>query len=210
LRVLPPFLKQYPNVEIVLLNVDDVDDFAKKGIDVLVKGHSIRRRGGEHPELQGLVERKLCQAQYVACASPEYLKNAGHLRKPADLLQHACIAQITFQHDVLDQWQFQSLKSREREKVKIIPKLLAQGNDAMREAAVAGCGVIRAAAHHIDDELRSRALLPILPEWECVGAPVLVAVYRKTRPARPQVSTFVHYLSEALQHRSVTKSKSAI
>src|SRR5579883_181169 len=201
LRVLPRFLKEHTNVEVVLFNVGDVADFAKKGVDVFIKGHSVRQRGGEHPELQGLVERRLCRAQYVACASQEYLKIAGPLRKPADLLKHQCIVQLTSQHDVLDQWHFQSLKSRESEKVKIIPRLLAQGNDAMREAAVAGCGIIRAAAHHIGDELRSGALQPILPEWECVGAPFIVAIYRKTRQIRPQVRAFVQFLAETLRHR---------
>ena len=56
-------------------------------------------------------------------------------------------------------------------KIKLVPKLLVHGTDAVREAAIAGCGIIRLAVWNIEDELRSRKLVPVLTDWQCAGSP---------------------------------------
>lgn len=204
LQALSVFQQQYPQIEIVLLSVDDLAEIGDKGVDVLVRPRGLRQRGGQHSEAQGLVVRKLAQSCFVACASPEYLDRAGAPRTPADLLRHACVALVSVERDVLDEWPF--VKSQMRQKIKLVPKLLVQGNDALREAGVAGCGIIRPSTFHVEDELRSRKLVPILPDWECTGSPTLVAVYRKTRPMPAQVSVFVQYLAQAFQRYNLPAS----
>jgi len=201
LNTIPLFQKQYPDIEIILLSIDEVAQIEDKGVDVLLRPRILRQRGGQHPEPQGLVVRKLVQARSVVCASPEYVDRAGAPRVPVDLLRHACIAQVTMERDVQDEWPF--VKSQVRQKVKFVPKLLLQGADAHREAGVAGCGIIRISAWNIEDELRSRKLVHVLPDWECTGATPLVAIYRKTRPMPPQLSAFVGYLSEAFRHHNL-------
>jgi LysR family transcriptional regulator, regulator for bpeEF and oprC len=140
LHAIPPFQKQYPDIEIILLSIDENAQIGDKGVDVLLRPRSLRQRGGQHPEPQGLVVRKLVQARLVVCASPEYVDRAGAPRVPADLLRHACIAHVTLERDLQDEWSF--VKSQVRQKVKFVPKLLLQGVDALREAGVAGCGII--------------------------------------------------------------------
>lgn len=198
LRAMPAFQQQYPQIEVVLLSVDDLVQIGDKGVDVLVRPRGLRQRGGQHPESQGLVVRRLAQSRFVACASPAYLDRAGAPGAPSDLLRHECVALVSVERDILDEWQF--VKSQVRQKVRLAPKLLVQGNDALREAGVSGCGIVRLSAFHVEDELRSRTLVPVLPDWECIGSPTLVAVYRKTRPMPAQVSVFVRYLTDAFRH----------
>jgi DNA-binding transcriptional LysR family regulator len=95
LRAMPAFAQQYPPIEVVLDSVDDLVEIGDKGVDVLLRGDSLRKRGGTHPDPEGLVVRKLVQSGLVACASPKYLDRAGTLRAPADLLQHPCVSHIT-------------------------------------------------------------------------------------------------------------------
>ena len=197
LRAIPAFQEQYPEIEMVLLNVDDITEVGDKGIDILVRGRSLRRRGGQHPESQGVVVRKLAQSRLVICASPSYIDRAGTPRAPADLLQHVCVAQVTLERDIQDEWHF--VKAHMRQKVKIVPRLLVQGTDAVREAVVSGSGIVRIAACHIEDELHMRKLVPILTDWECPGPGPIVAIYRKTRPMPPQLNVFVRYLTQAFQ-----------
>jgi LysR family transcriptional regulator, regulator for bpeEF and oprC len=111
--------------------------------------------------------RKLCQSRYVACASPEYLNHVGIPRAPADLPRHACVALITLEMDLLNECGF--TKSKIRQNVKIVPKLLVQGADALREAALAGCGIIRCLACHVEDELAAHKLVPVLTDLELVN-----------------------------------------
>jgi DNA-binding transcriptional LysR family regulator len=201
LRAIPGFQTHYPAIEIVLLNIDDVAEIENKGIDILVRPGGIRQHGGPRAERQGLVARKLAQSRFVVCASPEYLKRAGVPRVPGDLLRHACVALVSVERDVHNEWQF--VRSRVREKVKLAPKLLVQSNDAVREAGLAGCGVIRISAYHAEDELRARTLVPVLPTWECLGSRPIVAIYRKTRPMPPQISLFVRHLEHAFKRYNI-------
>ena len=85
-----------------------------------------------------------------------------------------------------------------REKIKFTPTLTAYG-DELREAALAGCGIVRLLACHVEDEIRSGALLPVLPDWECLGGLPIVAIYRKTSPALSPVNAFVGHLAQAFQ-----------
>src|SRR5262249_52591555 len=115
-----------------------------------------------------------------------------------DLCNHACVALLTQEHDVHDEWLFG--KAQVRRKIKVMPTLLVQGTDGLREAALAGCGIIRPLIWHVEDELRSRALVPVLPDWKCLGGEQpMVAIYRKTQPMRLQVSLFVKHLVTSFQ-----------
>jgi len=39
----------------------------------------------------------------------------------------------------------------------------------------------------------------ILPEWECLGALPIVAIYRKARPTLSRVNAFVRHLEQAFR-----------
>jgi DNA-binding transcriptional LysR family regulator len=201
LREIPTFAQQYPGIEIVLVSVDELAEIGEKGIDVLLRGSSLRKRGGTHPDPQGLVVRKLIQSKLIAGAAPEYLDRVGVPRVPADLLRHACVVPINLERDVRSEWTF--VKSHQRQKVKLVPKLLVQGFEAVNEAGLSGCGIIRVVACDIEDELRSRALVPVLPDWECTGMSRRVAIYRKTQPMPAQVALFVRHLANAFRRFDV-------
>jgi len=205
-RTIPAFQQQYPEIELVIMSASDMTEIGGKGVDVIVRPRGNRRQGGVHRFPQGLILRKLAHPPLVPCASPEYIKRAGAPRVPSDLLQHACVAHISMENDIQDEWQFE--KSQMRQKIKIVPKLLVQGTEALREAALSGCGIVRSLACHVEDELHSGKLVHVLPDWRCTGAYPIGAIYRKTRPMLPQVSVFVEHLIKAFQrYNFVPKSR---
>lgn len=199
-RAMPAFQQRYPEIDVVLPIISDIDQIGDTGIDVIVRGYLSRKRGAQRQAPQGMVTRKLTQSRYVVCASPEYLKRAGAPRTPADLLSHSCVVILTLAGDVRNEWQF--VKSSVRQKVKVAPRFLVQGTEPAREAGVAGCGIIRLTADIVEDELQSGALVPVLADWDCPAAGPLVAVYRKTRPMLPQVSVFIEHLADAFQRHN--------
>jgi DNA-binding transcriptional LysR family regulator len=102
---------------------------------------------------------------------------------------------ITVDRDVQDEYRF--ARAQTRQTIRFVPKLLVNGTDGLREAALAGCGIIRLLACHMDDELRSGALVPILSDWqECSWPTPIAAYYRKTNPTPSQLNAFVRYLVE--------------
>lgn len=83
--------------------------------------------------------RRLMQSRMLICASPDYLKRAGIPRTPPELAQHACTGLLTLERDIQDEWRF--ARSGAREKIRTTPRLIADG-EALREAGLAGCGII--------------------------------------------------------------------
>jgi DNA-binding transcriptional LysR family regulator len=192
LRAMSSFHTLHPNVRVILISVNDPAQVADEGIDVLIRPRSLRQRGGEHKQQQGTVLRRLFYSPMVTAASPAYLKRKGVPRLPADFAGHDCTALLTLERDVQDEWQF--VKRNKSERFKFTPKLIADG-EALREAALAGCGVIRVCAWEIDDQLRSGGLSQLLPDWECLGGLPIVAIYRKMRATQSRINTLVQHLT---------------
>lgn len=206
LRAISSFQKLHPEVRLILISVNDPAQVSDEGIDVFIRPRSLRQRGGEHKLPQGSVVRKLFYSPMVTAASPAYLKRAGIPRVPADLASHACTALLTLERDVQDEWQF--VKQSKREKIKFTPKLIADG-EALREAALAGCGVIRVCAWEIADQLRSGVLVQLVPDWECLGGLPIVAIYRKTRPTQSRINALLQHLGKEFRpHNNVIERKS--
>jgi DNA-binding transcriptional LysR family regulator len=196
LRAIPSFQERHPEIQLVLLSINDRAEIGDEGVDILIRPRSTRQSGVEHRQPQGLVVRRLAQSPTVLCASPHYLEQAGTPRMPSDLSHHACLALLTLERDVHDEWQL--TKRGAREKIRFASKLTAHG-DELREAALAGCGIVRLLACHVEDELRSGALTQVLPDWECLGGLPIVAIYRKTKPRLSPTNAFVTHLARAFQ-----------
>jgi DNA-binding transcriptional LysR family regulator len=207
LRAISSFQTLHPDICLVLISVNEPAQVRDEGIDVFIRPRSLRQRGGEHKQHQGQVVRRLFYSPMVIAASPAYLKRAGTPRMPSDLASHSCTALLTLERDVQDEWQF--VKQDKRERIKVSPRLIADG-EALREAALAGCGVIRVLAWEIADQLRSGALSHLLPDWECLGGLPVVAIYRKTPPTQPRISALLQHLAKELRSHDnvISRAKS--
>lgn len=196
LRAISSFQRLNPEARLILVSVNDPAQVRDEGIDVFIRPRSLRQRGGEHKQQQGLVVRRLFYSPMVTAASPAYLGRVEAPRVPADLVGHTCTALLTLERDVQDEWQF--VRQGKRERIKFDPTLIADG-EALREAALAGCGVIRVLAWEIADQLRSGTLAQLLPDWECLGGLPILAIYRKTGPTRSRINALLQHLTRELR-----------
>lgn len=192
LQFIRHFGEKYPDISIVLVNVDERGEIGDKGVDVLIRARSLRQRGGLRQESPAIIVRKLFQSRWLICASQEYLSRFGVPRTPTDLHRHSCIAHVSLEHDVAHEWHF--AKFHERQRIKFVPKLRIQGADGVCEAGIAGCGIISLMASNIEEELQSKKLIPILKDWERTGTSPVLAIYRKSHPGLPQVTAFIRNL----------------
>lgn len=206
MQAVPSFQERYPTIRLVLMGINDKSEISDGGIDVLIRPRSTRQRGGEHRQPQGLIVRRLVQSPVLLCASPDYLERAGVPGSPADLAKHACLALLTLERDVQDEWQFAGPGGRKT--IKFTPGLTAPGEE-LREAALAGCGIVRLLACHVEEELISGRLVHVLPDWECLGGLPIMAIYRKTELS--PASLFVAHLVEEFRRygKSVPPSRAA-
>lgn len=181
LHVMPllrEYLRRWPDVEADVSFSDDYVDLIRDGIDVAI------RIGGDTDSR--LVRKVLAPHRLIVCAAPEYLDRHGAPASPDDLARHRSIA---FTHaGALVPWRF-SANGQERA-LRVAGTLRMGNTEALRDAALAGDGIVQVGAYLVGDDLRAGRLAPLLEAWALPGAPVC-AVYPHRRHLAPKVRVLI-------------------
>jgi len=148
--ILVDYLDRYPEVQVELSLNDRYVDLAEEGFDAVI-------RVGVLPD-SGLIARPLQPSPRIACASPTYLARHGHPRVPSDLAQHNCLALMHASGPERDWW-FPRPGNTGTERVSVRGTLDANGGMALREAALAGLGVILQPQMLLQDDLDAGRLV---------------------------------------------------
>ena len=191
---LDDFMHQHPGVDINLSVSDTLQDVVKDQVDLALRYGALND--------SRLVARKLMDVRRVVCAAPRYVAARGAPIHPADLAQHDC---ITFrsrgQRNAT--WQLSREGSAETMDVRVNGRRQCDDGEIAKRWAVAGEGVVSKAELDVHAELRSGALVRLLPGY--VGEEVpLHAVLPSNRFIPARVRALVEHLAQrcaALQPR---------
>lgn len=178
------FMAAYPRVQ-VQLHLDDLTQpLVEQGFDLAI-------RFGELPDSR-LVAQGLFASRRVLCAAPAYLARAGTPTHPADLQTHRCLVL-----NQQDQWRFQ--REGQEVNVSVSGLLSVNSGELVCEMALAGWGIGLLSLWHIQEELASGALVPVLQDWEL--QPLLRAwlVAPSAQMQSPPVRRFMAEAREALR-----------
>jgi len=168
-------LQQYPELQIDLMLEDRFVDPVEERFDLTV------RIGGAPPP--DLVARELATWPRYIVASPDYVKRHGRPREPTDLARHRFLRYPLWSDEAVplsgaDGAVELSIHSRYR--VNHAVALL----NAVRE----GAGIAFQPCWMVDDLLRRKELVRLLPRWEGPAQTVyLVYPQRRRQPMRVQV-----------------------
>lgn len=154
---LPDFEAKYPDIELVLGVSDRPTDLIGEGIDCVIRGGALADTA--------LMARKLCELDYVLCASPEYLKGKPVPAVPSDIADH---------HRVVSY--FSAARGRK------FPLRFSRGNEHIEFLGQSGIAVNDSSAHltallsHLGigqpfgfmarPHFKTGALVELLPEWK--------------------------------------------
>lgn len=195
-RVLVPALAGYldrcPEVQIELSLSDRFVDLAEEGFDAAI-------RAGVLPD-SGLIARPLTRSPRIACASPAYLARHGHPQAPADLAQHNCLAFMVADGPERE-WRFPHPDGKGVEQIAVRGRLDINGGLALREAALAGLGIILQPQMMLQDDLDAGRLVRLFPDWPAPTWPVHV-VHLPDAHMPPKLVSFIAFLQETLGHGS--------
>lgn len=169
-------------------------DFNDRQIDILQEGIDVGVRIGTL-ENSSLIARRLVPIRSVVCASPDYLKKNGTPQFPDDLRQHACLVYSNLPDP--QTWTCLDYDNTEYN-IKVPVAMKANNGDYLRQAAVAGLGIIRQPTFIAYQSIANGELVPILTSytWPAVNA---YAVYPQTRHLSRRVRSFVDFLVEKFQ-----------
>ncbi|MCY1529974.1 HTH-type transcriptional regulator DmlR [compost metagenome] len=182
--LLRDYLREWPEVEADVSFTDDYTDLVRDGVDVAI------RIGGD-PDSR-LVQRVLAPHRLITCASPAYLERHGAPATPDDLARHRTLA---FTHaGVLVAWRY-AVNGQERQ-VQAAGRLRMGNTEALRDAALAGEGIVQLGAFLVGADLRAGRLQAVLESVAPAGAPVC-AVYPHRRHLAPKVRVLIDSIARA-------------
>jgi DNA-binding transcriptional LysR family regulator len=184
--LLAGFLQRYPEVQVELSLSDRVVDLVDEGFDVAL-------RSGPLPPHDRLVARPLAPLRMLLCASPDYLARHGTPRRPEDLSRHQCLAFAHWVHK--DRWRLVGPRGELR--VPVTGRLVINNGDALRQAALAGAGILMQSELLLAQDLREGRLVRVLPRH---APPPRAAqlVYLPDRRHSAKVRCFVDHVLQQL------------
>ncbi|WP_158967402.1 LysR family transcriptional regulator [Paraglaciecola sp. L3A3] len=175
------FLENYPDLKVDFRLSDSIIDMVEGGFDIAIRNAALKD--------STLVARKLAPDKRIICASPDYLKQFGVPKVPADLLQHQCIYLTG-----LDTWHLDGPDGAKS--IKISGVFKTDSGEVVRDAAVAGLGITISSTWNCYQQLAKGELVPILENYTLSPETAIWAVYPSSRLLAPKVRAFIDYYSE--------------
>jgi len=180
------YLEANSDVQVELALNDRFVDLADEGFDAAI-------RVGVLPD-SNLIARPLAPSALVACASPAYLARHGTPKTPTDLERHQCIA-IGFVSGLKRDWRL-TLADGSEQIVKVPGRLDISGSGmALREAALAGLGVIFQPRMIVDQDIAAGRLIRLFSNLPAPSNPVHL-VYFPERKLTAKLVSFINFMIE--------------
>jgi LysR family transcriptional activator of dmlA len=182
--VVEKYTSLYPDVEVLL-------HLTVHPLDLVAEGFDLGIRFGSPPDSR-LVAKLIATNRRVLCASPDYLKTAGVLDTPKDLLKHDCLV-IHQELNASSNWHL--LNGKNEVSIKVRGPLSTNHGEVAVAWALAGKGIMLRSEWDILDYLVEGRLMRVLPDW--VGAPAnIYAVYNHRHSLSAKVRVFIDLLSD--------------
>lgn len=183
-----------PLVANFLREHDDVRfdmELSDRTVDVVGEGFDMAIRIGTLPD-STLIAQKLVDVRMVACCSPGYVRRRGAPRHPAELARHSC---LLYGHGGVVSWDF--VVDGVSKGFEVEGPLRANNGELIRDAAVAGLGIVRLPDFIVAEALAGGQLVTVLEEF-LPKAVSVYAVYPQHRQGSVAVRVFVEFLREGL------------
>jgi DNA-binding transcriptional LysR family regulator len=174
---LAEFMSLHPKLAIKLELAERFPDLLQENIDILF---GVTLEGS--PEL---VRKRIGITRYLLCASPHYLEQMGHPKTPADLTKHRYIAHSM--RKPMDKITFKDGKE-----MYLQPMLWLNDTKAMKECALHHMGIVNLHDYEVEDELRNKTLIEILPSYRETARPVYL-YYQQSRYLQPKIRRFIDF-----------------
>jgi DNA-binding transcriptional LysR family regulator len=186
--ILPAFLAAYPAIRLEL-------HVSNRRVDVLAESFDVALRVRSKPSGEdGLVMRTFREADELLVASPAYLKGAAPLAEPAELKRHTTLDYA----GEFDRRPWELLgPAGESAAVEHRPRLVCHDFVVLHQAVLAGLGIARLPESVVRGDLKSGALVRVLPAWR-IPQGIVHVVFPTRRGMLPAVRVFIDFLAERL------------
>lgn len=199
LPLMDDYLQRYPRVRLDW-------HFDNRSVDLIGEGFDACIGGGFAPD-PGVIARELAPLHLVAVAAPSYLHRAGTPHTLADLERHSCIQWRSPVSGRVREWHLED--GRERQLLRIDPRVVVSDPDALCGAVLAGMGIALVGIAHVLPHLHTGRLQRLLPDWyQNVGA--IYLYYPTQRGQSPKVRSFIDFIVQRTRDARMSVHLSAL
>jgi DNA-binding transcriptional LysR family regulator len=185
--MMPDFLVRYPKVNIFAHATDQNVDIVGENYDVAIRAHS-----DPLPD-STLVQRTLTPAPWFLFAGSAYLDAGKAPQTPRDLQNHPSL--FMMRTGVAPVWRLRHTSKAKGEVVmRLTPRLLSDDMIALKQAAIAGLGIVALPGYVCREDVRSGALRRVLPAWHA-GDSTITALIPYRQGLLPSVRVFIDHLA---------------
>jgi len=178
--VLGEMSERYPRLSVQMEFLDRHTDLVREGFDVAVRISRMKD--------SSLIARKLTPIRHAVCGSPDYFREHGKPKVPADLKHHKAL--LYSYVEPRQAWRFAG-----SDPVLVFSDFSCNNGDVLREMAAAGYGLAFLPTFIIYRAVEEGRLETCLTEYarEMIG---LYAVYPSTRNLSAKVRVFIDLMVE--------------
>ena len=178
------FLRLHPGLQFQV-------ELADRHVDMVGEGFDMAIRIGTLPD-STLIAKRLGEFRRVICASPAYIQAAGAPREPEDLLNYAC---LRYGRESQTGWEL--FQGDARKAITVQGPMVSNNGEMLRDAAVAGLGLILLPEFIVAPALASGELVTVLEAWQPTALH-LNALYPQHRQRSEVNRVFMAFLQEKL------------
>lgn len=186
-RSLARFLVQHPALEVDLSTDNRSVDLVESGLDLVIRVSRLRA--------SALVARRLAPVRLLVCAAPSYLARAGNPRTPEELSSHDCLRYSLLPAEV--EWRFGTAERPLG--IPVRGSLATNDGTVLREAAVAGLGLVVLPEFMVARELADGRLLAVLQDHPLPDMG-LYALHADRRLVPARVRVLLDFLADHFAH----------
>lgn len=190
-----PFLKQYSDVKLEVIQSSQDIDLIKENIDVSVRS--------SQTEIQdsSLIYRKIYQSEWILVASPQHIEKYGLPESPQALIKQPSVGLLNENSN----FQYNNFLHWENEKINIQHRFSVNNAQGIIQAVKAGLGFAMIPKNMIRGELEKKQLIEINKDVK-ISPTSLYVVYpsRAGQPAmtRAFVDALIIWSENYLNHQS--------
>lgn len=187
--ILVDFAQAHPGLEL------DVD-FSDRLVDLVAEGHDLAVRIGNLRD-SSLIARKLLDVRLVVAASPAFWERHGTPSRPEEL--NAFPALCYTGSERVDSWRY-TAPDGSSGAVPMKVCMRSTYGDFLRDAAIAGLGVVMQPSFILHEAVSAGRLVPVLTDFTWPSVTIHV-VYPQTRHLSARARAFIELLRTRLGTR---------
>jgi DNA-binding transcriptional LysR family regulator len=181
--VLPRFCERFPKVRLMEKLSDAEVDVVADGFDIAIRAHS------QPLQDSTLIQRPLAPTPWMLFSSPGFFDGAKLPEEPGDIADRRSLFML--RDGVPCEWTMR--REDIVRTVRVSPVLMTSCMLTLKDAAMAGLGIVALPGYVCKEELAQGRLIRVLPEWTC-GDAQLTALVPYGQNQLPSVRALLDFL----------------